>query len=148
MKRDARGLELSTDGGEAAMLFDRAVAHYLKYHADTMSLVNDAVAADPGFVMGHRIKGTLLLAGANPAQRPDIDASLAAAEAGAAIVTPRDQRHVAAFAACRRGAYGDAFAIWRTLLDAGPTNLLALRVSNLMYFRYGQSQAVAISPRR
>ncbi len=43
MKRDARGLDLSTDSAEAAALFDRAVEHYLKYHVDTMNLVNDAL---------------------------------------------------------------------------------------------------------
>ncbi len=142
MKRDARGLELSTDSDEAATLLDRAVEHYLKYHADTMSLVNGALAADPAFVMGHCIKGTLLLAGANPAHRANIDASLAAAEAGAATATPREQRHVAAFAACQRGAFGDAFAIWRELLDADPTDLFALRVSNVTYFRYGRTRAI------
>ncbi len=142
MKRDSRGLELSTDSAEAAVLSDRAVEHFLKYHADTMSLVNDALAADPDFVMGHCIKGILLLAAANPAHRPIIDASLTAAEAGAAIATPREQRHVAAFAACRRGAFGEAFGIWRTLLDADPTDLFALRVSNVTYFRYGQTQAI------
>ena len=37
MKRDERGLELSTDSAAAVALFDRAVEHYLKYHADTMA---------------------------------------------------------------------------------------------------------------
>jgi tetratricopeptide (TPR) repeat protein len=142
LKRDARGLELSTDSGEAAALLDRAVEHYLKYHADTMSLVNGALAADPDCVMGHCIRGTLLLAAGNPAHRPVIDASLAAAQAGAAAATAREQRHVAAFAACRRGAFGQAFAIWRALLDADPTDLFALRVSNVTYFRYGQTRAI------
>ncbi len=35
MMRDARGLPLSTDSAEAAALFDLAVEHYLKFHADT-----------------------------------------------------------------------------------------------------------------
>ena len=39
MKPDERNLPLSTDSPEAATLFDRAVEHYLKYHADTMTLV-------------------------------------------------------------------------------------------------------------
>ena len=83
MIRDARGLHLSTDSKQAATLFDRAVEHYLKYHADAMDLVHQALAADPGFVMGHCIRGYLMLAGANPAHRPLIAASLASAEAGA-----------------------------------------------------------------
>ena len=142
MKRDARGLELSTDSGEAAALFDRAVEHYLKYHVDTMNLVNDALVADPGFVMGHCMKAYLMLAGANPAHRPAIAACLAAAEAGSAVATPREQRHVAALTAWRRGALGDAFAIWRELLDADPTDLLAVRICDTTHFRFGHTQAV------
>jgi len=83
MKRDARGLALSTDSAEAAASFDRAVEHFLKYHADTMSLVHDALTADPNFGMGHCLKGYLLLAGANAAHRPAIAASLSAAKAAA-----------------------------------------------------------------
>jgi hypothetical protein len=142
MHRDARGLELSTDSAAATALFDRAVEHYLKYHLDTMALVNDALAADPGFVMGHCIRAYLMLAGANPAHRPAIAASLAAAEAGAAVVTPRERHHIAALAAWHRGALGEAFAIWRTLLDAAPTDLLAVRISDTTHFRYGHTQAV------
>lgn len=142
MIRDARGLELSSDSAEAAALFDRAVEHYLKYHLDTMSLVSDALAADPGFVMGHCLKGYLMLAGANPAHRPMIGACLAAAEAGSAVASRREQRHVAALSAWRRGALGKAFAIWRELLDADPTDLLAVRISDTTHFRFGQTQAV------
>jgi hypothetical protein len=142
MKRDARGLELSTDSADAAALFDRAVEHYLKYHVDTMNLVNGVLAADPGFVMGHCLKGYLMLAGANPTHRATIAASLSAAEAGAAITTRREQRHVAAFAAWQRGALGEAFAIWRNLLDVDPTDLLAVRICDTTHFRYGHTQVI------
>jgi hypothetical protein len=142
MIRDARGLELSTDSADAAALFDRAVECYLKYHLDTMNLVNDALAADPGFVMGHCIKGYLMLGGANPAHRPAIAASLAAAKAGAAVATRREQRHVAALSAWSGGALGNAFAVWRELLDADPTDLLAVRISDTTHFRFGQTRAV------
>src|SRR5581483_886866 len=59
MVRDERGLALSTDSKAAVDAFDRAVEHYLKYHVDTMSLVGNAIAADPQFVMGHCLKGYL-----------------------------------------------------------------------------------------
>lgn len=142
MIRDARGLPLSTDSAEAATLFDRAVEHYLKYHADTISLVAGALGADPGFVMGHCLKGYLMLAGANPAHRSAIAASLAAAEAGAAAATPRERRHVVALSAWRRGAMGEAFAAWRALLDADPTDLLAVRISDTTHFRFGHTRVV------
>jgi hypothetical protein len=142
MKYDARGLELSTDSDAAARLFDRAVEHYLKYHADTMGLVNEALAADPGFVMGHCLKAYLMLVGGNPAHRPAVAASLAAAQAGVATACRRERRHVAALAAWQRGALGEAFAVWRVLLDDDPTDLLALRISDTTYFRFGQTRSV------
>jgi hypothetical protein len=118
MTSDQRGLPLSTDSTEAALLFDRAVEHYLKFHADTMALVGRMLAADPHFVLGNCLKGYLLLSASNPANRPEIAATLEAAEAGSAAATERERQHVAAFAAWARGALDRSFAIWRQILDA------------------------------
>jgi len=142
MQRDARGLPLSTDSAEAAVLFDRAVEHYLKFRLDTMTLVEQALTVDPGFVMGHCIKSYLLLVGANPAHRPAIATHLAAARAGAAVTTKREQRHVAALSAWQHGALPEAFSIWRELLDDDPTDLLAVRICDTTHFRFGHTQAI------
>jgi hypothetical protein len=142
MQRDARNLPLSTDSPVAAAAFDRAVEHYLKYHVDTMALVNQALAADPEFLMGHVIKGYLMLAGANPAHRPLIARALDTARAGTVAATPREQRHVAALEAWARGDLGHAFGVWRELLDADPTDLLAVRICDTTYFRFGQTRSV------
>jgi len=142
MQRDSRGLELSTDSAEAAQLFSQATEHYLKAHADTMTLVNRALMADPDFVMGHCLKGYLLLAGANSALRPAIAASLAAAQAGAASVTRREQRHVAALAASQRGALGESLDIWEAILDDDPADLLTIRISNVAHFRHGHTREI------
>jgi tetratricopeptide (TPR) repeat protein len=142
MQRDLRDLPLSTDSQAAAAAFDRAVEHYLKYHIDTMALVNEALAADPDFLMGHVIRGYLMLAGANPAHRPLVARALAAARDGAAVATPREQRHVAALGAWARGDLAQAFRVWRELLDADPTDLLAVRICDTTHFRFGQTQAV------
>ncbi len=142
MQHDERGLPLSTDSAEAAALFDRAVEHYLKFHADTMALVTQALSADPHFLLGHCLQGYLLLAASNPAHRPQIAAARAAAEAAASVATLRERQHVAALAAWQRGALDQAFTIWREILDAHPTDLLALRISDTTYFRHGQTAAI------
>jgi hypothetical protein len=152
MMRDERGLPVSSDSSEAVALFDRAVEHFLKFHADTMTLVGRMLDADPHFVLGHCLKGYLLLAAASPAFRPQIAASLAAAEAGAATATERERRHVAALAAWASGALDRSFAIWRELLDAHPTDLLAVRICDTSWFRHGQTakileQADRLAPR-
>lgn len=152
MVRDERGLALSTDSNAAAETFDRAVEHYLKYHLDTPSLVGRTIAADPRFVMGHCLKGYLLLSAANPAHASQIDETLAAAQANAAAITPREKLHLAAFAAWANGNLNESFAIWRQLLDEAPTDLLAFRICDTTWFRHGQTakiraQADAIAPR-
>ncbi len=142
MQRDARGLPLATDSAEAAASFDRAVEHYLKFHADTMAVLNDALAADPAFVLGHVFKAYLLLTASNPANAAAIAASLAKAAAGAALATERERMHLAACTAWARGALDQSFRVWRQLLDAHPTDLLAVRISDTTWFRHGQTQAV------
>ena len=142
MIRDERGLPLSTDSAEAATLFDRAVEHFLKYHADVMTLANRMLAVDPEFVMGHCFKGYMLLGTSNPAHRPAIAATLATAEAGMAVVTERERKHVAAVGAWARGHLDKSFAIWRQILDADPTDLLALRICDTTWFRHGQTAKV------
>ena len=142
MKYDERNLPLSTDSAQAAWLVDCAVEHYLKYHSDTMSLVGDALVLDPEFAMAHCLRGYLLLSAANVAHRPQIATTLAAAEAAAAAITPREKLHVAAFAAWSRGELDDSFAIWRQILDAVPTDLLALRICDTTWFRHGQTQQI------
>jgi tetratricopeptide (TPR) repeat protein len=142
MIRDERGLPLSTDNQEAAALFDRAVEHYLKFHADTPALIGRMLAADPVFVLGHCFKGYLLLSAANPAFAREITATLAAAEAAPAPGTERERLHLAAFAAWARGALDSTFAIWRRLLDEAPTDLLAARICDTTWFRHGQTAKI------
>ena len=142
MKQDERGLALSTDSEAAVTCFDRAVEHYLKFHADTMSLANQALAADPHFVMGHCLKAYLLLMAANPANRAQIDATLARAQGSATNLTARERMHLAAATAWHQGTIERSFQIWGQILDADPTDLLAFRISDTIWFRHGQTQSI------
>ena len=77
-----------------------------------MMLVGRMLAADPDFALGHCFKGYLLLSASNPAFRSEIDATLAAAEAGAAKASEREHHHVSAFAAWAGSSLDRSFAIW------------------------------------
>lgn len=142
MQHDERGLPLSTDSAEAASLYDRAVEHFVKFHLDAPALIGRMLAADPDFALGHCFRGYLLLSAANPAYRGEIGAALAAAEAGAARASEREKRHLAAFAAWAQGALDRSFEIWREILSGHPTDLLAFRICDTSWFRYGQTQKI------
>lgn len=142
MLRDERDLPVSTDSPVAVARLDRAVEHYLKFHADTGVLLNQALAADPGFALAQVFKGYLLLSAANPANRPAIAVTLAAAQDAARGATQREQWHVAAFAAWAADAVDESFRIWRRLLDEYPTDLMAVRICDTIWFRHGQTDAI------
>lgn len=148
MQPDCRGLMLATDCPEAVVSFDLAVDHFLKYHADTMQLAGAALTADPGFLMGHCLRGYLLLAAANPASRGAIAASRAAAERAAAGASARERLHLAALSAWEAGVLDRAFAAWGTILEQYPTDLLALRICDTTYFRHGQTRAILAQAKR
>src|SRR4051794_22075868 len=142
MIRDERGLLLSTDNREATALFDRAVEHYLKFHADTPALVGRMLQADPDFVLGLCFKGYLLLSASNPGFAREIAATLKAAEAAPAPASERERLHLAAFAAWAQGRLDRTFAIWRQILDESPTDLLAVRICDTTWFRHGQTAQI------
>ena len=142
MLHDERGLPVSTDSAVATAKLDRAVESYLKFHADAPALLNAALTEDPGFVLAHCFRGYLLLSAANPANRPAIARVLAQAQDKAGAVTPREARHVAAFAAWAGGKVDTAFAIWRDLLDRDPTDLMAVRICDTIWFRHGQTDTI------
>ncbi len=142
MRKDARGLAVSTDNAEAVEAFDRAVEHAIKFHRDTPALVGQAMTADPGFALPHVFRGCLLSLAANPANLPAIRQTLATAQAASVNATEREKHHVAALEAWSRDAMPEAFAIWRRILEDSPTDLLAFRMRDTNWFRHGQTWSI------
>ena len=56
MALDGRGLELTTENAAAAA-FEMTVQRSLEYRADTADHMQQVLDADPGFAMGHCLKG-------------------------------------------------------------------------------------------
>jgi tetratricopeptide (TPR) repeat protein len=139
MHRDARGLVLTTDSAEAARLFDRALTEYLEYRKSAMATLKQAIEADPGFCLAHCMIGYLFMLFGTRAVDAKVDAALTQAEALVAGTTPREQQHVAALAAWRKGDTARAIRIWDDLLIDHPHDLLAMRLQHFALFWSGQS---------
>ena len=143
MKQDERGLALSTDSAAAVDVVrprGRAFPEIPRRHHGAG---RRALAADPDFVMGHCLKAYLLLMAANPANRAQIDATLARGTRGRGEPSPRAS-------GCTwppptpgtAGSLDESFQIWGQILDAAPTDLLAFRISDTIWFRHGQTQPI------
>ena len=54
--KDRRGVPLSTDNPENLAVFETALRALNTYRGDPVALIDKALAADPGFVMGHVLR--------------------------------------------------------------------------------------------
>ena len=50
--------------------------------------------------------------------------------------------HLTAAEHWHRGALDESFRVWSEILDADPTDLLAFRISDTIWFRHGQTQSI------
>jgi len=142
MMADERGLALTTASAEAARRFDKVVTHYVKYKWDTASWTEKMLAADPGFAMGHCLKGYLGMTAFDRRRLGAVKKSLDAARAGEAAVTPRERLHFAALAAWHAGELEEAFRLWQAIVAEHPKDLLAVRIAHFNYFWAGEAAAM------
>jgi len=139
MHRDSRGLVLTTESAEAALLFDRAVSEYLEYRKSAMATLKEVIEIDPGFSLAHCMIGCLFMLFGSHALDGKVDVALRQAESLAARATPREQRHVAALSAWRKGDVDRAIQAWDDVLIEHPQDLLAMRLQHFALFWAGQS---------
>src|SRR5579872_5321897 len=112
MVEDARGLDMTAAGEEAARLFDAAVAGYCGLRRDTGEHLKRALAADPRLVLGQVLKGyfMLLFATRGTVARAESAARAAREAIAAAGATARERAHLAALEAWSGGDLGGAAA--------------------------------------
>ncbi len=140
MPTDRQGIELSAASDAAAGHFDEAVGQFLGYRREPVEHLKRALAADPGFVMGHCLRGAFYLLLGNAALKPRAARSLAAAEAGAAHATPRERAHVEALSAWCGDDLEGAVRRWEAILLDHPLDVLALRLAYFTYLDLGDSR--------
>ena len=148
MKQDVRGLALSTDSDAAAQALDSVVGAYLGYRTDAMQHVDRMLEADPGFALGHVVRGYLLLLLSNRAYLPAAGDALVRAEAGAASATAREKLHVEALRCWLAGKLDGALAAWEAILALAPTDILTIRLAHFLYFWLGEAARMRDSAAR
>jgi len=139
MALDGRGLELTTESEAAAVAFETTVQRSLEYRADTADHIQQVLEVDPGFAMGHCLKGLLLTGFQSTRMRGAIGECVAAAEAASGHTTWREKANIAALKAMSEGRRRKACDIWEEILVKYPTDLLVLRHLTHALFWGGRS---------
>jgi tetratricopeptide (TPR) repeat protein len=147
MPRDAQGHEV-TGSSDSVEGFDRAVADYYALGGDPVGKLKSALARDPAFALGSVAVAALFLVGGFRPDHAEVKGALKAARAAARRATTREKLHLEAVETWAEGRLRDATAVYEEILVDHPTDALALRLNQDLYFFLGASAAMRDSVAR
>ena len=130
--------KLTGASGAARNNFERAVWCYNCLAGDPLTLIDEAIADSPGFVMAYVLKGHLLANGSNA----DCVAMAAQTveEAAGLPMNSYEQAHVAALRKFTQGKLHEAARILEDICIDHPTDLVALEAGQMIDFLLGDSR--------
>ncbi|QPC85562.1 tetratricopeptide repeat protein [Mesorhizobium sp. NBSH29] len=135
--RDAVGLSLTGASQTGVVAYQRAQRELQCFVGDPVASVDQAIAADPGFVMAHVLKGYLYgLSTERDAMAIAQSAHRAAAALGG---TSRERSHVAALGQLATGGWHEASRILAELTTDEPRDALALQAGHQIDFFTGDA---------
>jgi tetratricopeptide (TPR) repeat protein len=145
---DLNGLPLSTQVAAAAESYNRALASLLLNRADLSAQIKAMLAADPGFALGHCLRGYVMMLAFNRAMLPIAEGALRQAKELVPGATAREQAHVRALGIWVTGDVDGALREWEALLAQWPQDALAVRLAHFNYFWTGRAPEMRASLER
>jgi tetratricopeptide (TPR) repeat protein len=137
MLKDQTGLEMS-GAAEAVAAYDRSMGHWLRLQPEVVEAADAALAADPGCVMARALGAYMRLGSSEgPLAR-----RAGALMVGAEPANDRERRHLSAIQAWSRGDWHGAARGLGDLVEAYPTDTLALAVGHQLDFFLGDAETL------
>jgi tetratricopeptide (TPR) repeat protein len=136
---DARGVPVSTRSSESLAKLETALDLSLSYFLDPLTQIDDALAAEPTFAMGHCLRAGMLLMTTNRNVAPMITASVAAVEALGTRANARERAHAAAARTWLNGDFAGSIRRYGDILLDYPRDLVALQIAHIGDFLHGSS---------
>jgi hypothetical protein len=142
-----QNLSMNTTSNEAAKLYDCTLSQCVKWREDPVyggleGSLNQMLAADPSFVMGHVLKcGFELIGNALPnnnnQQSQSVEQLLALAQHQSPNLTKREMMAVESIRELSVGNADKSCDLWEKILLEHPKDMLALKFSHDIYFYLG-----------
>jgi tetratricopeptide (TPR) repeat protein len=138
---DRRGLSLSCDSTGSVEGYEQALGLLQGYYVDPLKAIDDTLAAEPGFLMGHVFRAALFVTSTERRAVGELEKSVTAAEALVArgVGTERERAHVGATRAWLDGNFAGAAARYNRLVVDHPRDMLAVQIGHLCNFFLGRS---------
>lgn len=142
MMRDARGLEVSTRNAKSLAAYERALNELHRYSGNPLATIDAALGEDPGFVLGHCLKASLVVGATEKPLEPMLRAAVEAGEAFAAGATERERAHLAAARAWLEGDFDRALDGYARIAIEHPRDALAIQIAHVASFYLGRQLAL------
>ena len=143
---DRFGNPVSSHSRAALDLYDQAVHQLNYYRNDPIHTIDQALALDPAFVMGHCFKAGLLATTSERGSEPGIAAALEAAERHVGHALERERMHLNAARAWLSRDFAGAAKLYGDISAEYPRDLLALQIAHLFDFLLGHSTMLRDRP--
>ena len=93
---DRRDVPVSTDNRDSLARYETAADQFHSYFGNPLATIDEALAADPQFVMGHCLRAGMLLTATEKGALPLARASVDAASSMGRLANDRERGHIAA----------------------------------------------------
>jgi tetratricopeptide (TPR) repeat protein len=143
---DQLGNPVSGRNRTALDLYDQAVGQLAVYRSDPLATIDQALTADPAFVMGHCFKAGLLATTSEHGNETALAAELEAAERHIGVALDRERMHIAAARAWSCRDFAGAAKLYGDISAEYPRDLLALQIGHLFDFLLGNSSMLRDRP--
>jgi tetratricopeptide (TPR) repeat protein len=138
--KDHLGHAVSTTNRDALERCAAGIELFHGYYGDPIAMLDQAIAADPAFVLPRVAKAGIFLTASDKSLEPLAAREIDAAVAQGAHATERERGHIAACRAWLEGDWKRANHVWGDVLLDHPRDTLALQFAHLSDFFLGQSQ--------
>jgi tetratricopeptide (TPR) repeat protein len=135
--QDSRGLPVSTDNAQSLTIYETALRALNVYRGDPVAIIDEALAADPDFAMGHVLRASVLLTMWERSVVAKVAASVARLKDLHNRSNDRERRHAHALGRWAAGDWNGMREELDRLLTEYPRDLLALQVGHVADFFHG-----------
>jgi tetratricopeptide (TPR) repeat protein len=144
--KDQLGNPVSAHNRIALDLYDHAVTELAFYRANPIATIDEAIAVDPSFIMGHCFKAGLLATTTERGCEAGIAAALTAAERHVGHALERERMHLNAARTWLSRDFSGAAKLYGDICAEYPRDFLALQIAHLMDFLLGHSTMLRDRP--
>jgi tetratricopeptide (TPR) repeat protein len=144
--KDQFGNSVSAHNRLALDLYDHAVTELALFRANPIATIDEALAMDPGFVMGHCFKAGLLATTSERGCEAGIAAALTAAERHVGHALERERMHLNAARTWLSRDFAGAAKLYGDICAEYPRDFLALQIAHLMDFLLGHTSMLRDRP--